>query len=939
MAEKEQEPRPPAEASKMPAAPGSADAGLDSVLADAADPDVPAVELCAVSIDVPDSVETVVVNTSNGTPGVSLSDTTLPDAVVSAVLKSESAAGTLDDASGLPDAAAAAALSSVVDSEPAAVETVVSTEALPDVTVPSTSGLSSVSTSSSVSDRCDARIVRFNNRDLESLRKLQNELNTRKSGGVPRSPGSPIVIRAELTSPQKGGSAQAPQVLVVQKPSPGCSPKKADIRVIHPPGVTVRRRSSILLIQLQMSVPAASGGGTTSGGLTKVILQPAGQLMSGATFQFVGAMAGAGGQAAQPTLVLSSPTRATPIRTTTGQQLVRVAAPGTTSVSAPKGMYVVSPMKLGGKVAMIPINVGKSPQRIAPAPTTSSVVTGLSVPTSRVALAASSTSTATTPTVRPTAPTTTIVPVPGKVNVLLKPSIGQAVAVSRAGTVTAVVQTSSASGAVATSGTSSLVTSVSSSSAAVQVPGSKFHYVRLVSAPAASTQASAVLGAAKPPTLVPVTSARPLVPAVPATVASSTSSATLPAGVRLTVPIAPAISAQQGSSTGVTVSNSQRVLIPASATSVRPSLPTGPLSSLPTAALISAGGTSMQNAFVVVPAQYVAQFQQGTQPSASPSAGTSRVVFQTGTGLLGSSGGFVPIAAATTPTTTSVSAGPDHREPPAATVPPAKAQVNGTSCEDNSRPRKPCNCTKSQCLKLYCDCFANGEFCHSCNCNNCFNNLEHEEERQKAIGACLERNPNAFRPKIGKGKEGDHERRHTKGCNCKRSGCLKNYCECYEAKILCSSMCKCVGCKNFEDSSERKTLMQLADAAEVRVQQQAAARTKMSACDLPMRPAPISVTGERLPFAFITQEVVEATCQCLLARADEAERLKRPFAEMERSVLEEFGRCLEAIIDSAHRTKGKPTGDTAEKKTTPASLPPERAASRRTKTARRMLNL
>ncbi|XP_077505925.1 protein lin-54 homolog isoform X3 [Amblyomma americanum] len=60
------------------------------------------------------------------------------------------------------------------------------------------------------------------------------------------------------------------------------------------------------------------------------------------------------------------------------------------------------------------------------------------------------------------------------------------------------------------------------------------------------------------------------------------------------------------------------------------------------------------------------------------------------------------------------------------------------------------------------------------------------------------------------------------------------------AKILCSSMCKCVGCKNFEDSSERKTLMQLADAAEVRVQQQAAARTKMSACDLPMRPAPVS---------------------------------------------------------------------------------------------------
>lgn len=81
----------------------------------------------------------------------------------------------------------------------------------------------------------------------------------------------------------------------------------------------------------------------------------------------------------------------------------------------------------------------------------------------------------------------------------------------------------------------------------------------------------------------------------------------------------------------------------------------------------------------------------------------------------------------------------------------------------------------------YCDCFANGEFCHMCNCNNCSNNLDNEEERQRAIKSCLERNPNAFRPKIGKGREtGDDTRRHNKGCNCKRSGCLKNYCECYE---------------------------------------------------------------------------------------------------------------------------------------------------------------
>lgn len=42
-----------------------------------------------------------------------------------------------------------------------------------------------------------------------------------------------------------------------------------------------------------------------------------------------------------------------------------------------------------------------------------------------------------------------------------------------------------------------------------------------------------------------------------------------------------------------------------------------------------------------------------------------------------------------------------------------------------------------------------------------------------------------FRPKIGKAKIGgpDIIRRHNKGCNCKRSGCLKNYCECYEVRI------------------------------------------------------------------------------------------------------------------------------------------------------------
>lgn len=53
--------------------------------------------------------------------------------------------------------------------------------------------------------------------------------------------------------------------------------------------------------------------------------------------------------------------------------------------------------------------------------------------------------------------------------------------------------------------------------------------------------------------------------------------------------------------------------------------------------------------------------------------------------------------------------------------------------------RSQCNCRNSRCLKLYCECFASGQYCFGCNCQGCHNNPENNDKRVKAIEITLER--------------------------------------------------------------------------------------------------------------------------------------------------------------------------------------------------------
>lgn len=101
------------------------------------------------------------------------------------------------------------------------------------------------------------------------------------------------------------------------------------------------------------------------------------------------------------------------------------------------------------------------------------------------------------------------------------------------------------------------------------------------------------------------------------------------------------------------------------------------------------------------------------------------------------------------------------------------SRIPGNISNNQANPNKiSCTCTKTNCKKKYCACFANGKFCEGCQCENCEN---------KGIQNTL---------------FGNNIEQLNIICNCTKSNCKKKYCECYKSGKECTWLCRCVNCEN-----------------------------------------------------------------------------------------------------------------------------------------------
>jgi len=115
-----------------------------------------------------------------------------------------------------------------------------------------------------------------------------------------------------------------------------------------------------------------------------------------------------------------------------------------------------------------------------------------------------------------------------------------------------------------------------------------------------------------------------------------------------------------------------------------------------------------------------------------------------------------------------------------------------------------CTCKKTKCIKKYCECFSSGVQCYNCKCENCENKsyfIDNNSIRTVNKGISKEEEDINEKQTNKQNNENniesiDNNLKKLIICTCSKSGCNKNYCECFKAKIKCNNKCRCIKCLN-----------------------------------------------------------------------------------------------------------------------------------------------